>query len=249
MYMVSMKPRSQMNWRHVTTAFLCGSLFFSGLAAAQDGKHALSFVQPKLIVKGEDHTPAGGMYVNQGKEVPAALIYEDTTYIPVRMASELLDEPVHWDAEQKAVWIGTVDVPLIDAEGAMIGSAKFSQTDGGVHVALTASGLSPGLHGFHLHERHFEDHDFKTAGGHFNPDGRQHGHDNPAGSHAGDFSNLVVAEDGTVYQTFVIEGLSLDRQAERTIWGKSLIIHAEADDYKSDPAGNAGDRIAGGNIR
>lgn len=95
----------------------------------------------------------------------------------------------------------------------------------------------------------FENNDFKTAGGHYTPDGKKHGHDNPEGRHAGDFENLTVSVDGTVSTTFVIEGLTLEKGKERSIWGKSFIIHAAEDDLKTDPSGNSGDRIAGGNIR
>lgn len=240
--------KKRFGWVQVAGAFLCGSLFFSGLAMARQSSISVSFEDLRFVVQGEDRSSADGQFDNNGVKVPESLLYNGTTYVPVRMVANLLDQPVHWDGTTKSVWIGQVDVPLVNAEGTVIGNAKLTQQDSGVQVALTASNLTPGKHGFHLHEKAFTNNDFKTAGGHFNPAGNQHGHDNPKGHHAGDFPNLTVAADGTVSTTFVIEGITLEKGQENSVWAKSFIIHAAEDDYKTDPSGNSGDRIAGGNI-
>jgi len=233
---------------HVASAFLCGSLFFSGLAMAQEQPIAASIENLKFFVQGEDRSSAEGTFNNQGTKVPEAFIYQGTTYVPVRMVSELLNEPIHWDGANKSVYIGEVEVSIVDAKGAAIGKAVLSAAEGGVRVDVEASGLTPGPHGFHLHEKAFVNNDFKTAGGHYNPEGKKHGRNNPDGHHAGDFDNLVVGANGKGSMSFVAEGLSLDKGAANSIWGKSFIIHAAEDDHTTDPAGNAGDRIAGGNI-
>ena len=233
---------------HVASAFLCGSLFFSGLAMAQEQPITAAIANLKFFVQGEDRSAANGLFDNQGTKVPEAFIYEGTTYVPVRMVSELLNEPVHWDGANQAIYIGEIEVDIVNAAGATIGKAVLSAAEGGVRVEAEVSGLTPGEHGFHLHEKAFANNDFKTAGGHYNPEGKKHGLHNPEGHHAGDFENLVVGEDGKGSASFVAEGLSLDKGAANSIWGKSFIIHAGPDDYATDPAGNSGDRIAGGNI-
>jgi len=234
---------------HVSAAFLCGSLFFSGLSLAQEGGVEAAVEKLRFMVQGENRAAADGTFDNQGTKVPASLVYQGTTYVPVRMVGELLGQPVHWDGATKSVWLGQVEVTLVNAAGETIGHAALTQTEGGVKVELEASGLTPGPHGLHLHEKAFEGFDFKTAGGHYNPDGKKHGRHNPEGSHVGDFENLIVGADGKGSASFVIEGATLEKGAARSIWDRSFIIHAGADDYMTDPAGNAGDRIAGGNIR
>ncbi|WP_309122321.1 superoxide dismutase family protein [Paenibacillus sp.] len=240
--------KKQFSYARVGAAFLCGSVFFSGLAMAQTNSISVSFDDLKFMVRGEDRSSANGTFDNQGTKVPESMMYQGTTYVPIRMVGELLGQPVHWDGTTKSVYLGETDIELVNADGEAIGRVSLSQAEGGVRVSVEASNLTPGLHGFHLHEKAFETNDFKTAGGHYNPHGKQHGSDNPAGSHVGDFENLNVGEDGTVAASFVVEGLSLDRASEHSIWGKSFMIHAGPDDYKTDPSGNSGDRIAGGNI-
>lgn len=237
------------NWKHIALAFACGSLFFSGIAAAQQSNIKVSFEKLKIFVNGTDRSTASGIYDNQGEKVPESLVYKGTTYVPIRMIGTLLAQPIYWDGAEKAVWVGETYVPILKADGFVLGRAMLSQADGGVKVRLEVSDLSPGKHGFHLHEKLFENNDFKTAGGHYNPNVKQHGHDNPEGHHGGDFPNIEVAADGTARTEFLLEGLTLQKDAERTVWGKSFIIHAAEDDYKTDPSGNSGDRIAGGNIR
>lgn len=114
-------------------------------------------------------------------------------------------------------------------------------------IEVNASGLSPGKHGFHVHAvGKCEAPDFKSAGPHFNPGGKKHGHDNPEGPHAGDLPNLEVAADKKGKATFVAKGLAFDSLFAGS--GTSLVLHADPDDGKTDPAGNSGARIACGVI-
>lgn len=140
---------------------------------------------------------------------------------------------------------------LRDAQGQQVGTATLTEVPSGVEIHVQITRLPPGAHGFHLHAQgHCEGPDFKSAGGHFNPDGKQHGFKNALGAHAGDLPNLVVAKDGTADMTLVAKGLTLSpgRYSLLTASGTSLVVHAQADDYLTDPAGNAGPRIACGPI-
>lgn len=138
-----------------------------------------------------------------------------------------------------------------DASGKSIGTATFTEQKEGVKVEIAVSGLPPGQHGFHIHENGTcLPPDFKSAGGHFNPFKKHHGSDNPAGKHAGDFPNLEVKDDGTAKATVVAAGATLKKGPGSLLkpGGTAIVIHADPDDYQSDPAGNAGDRVACGVI-
>src|SRR5699024_6073630 len=122
----------------------------------------------------------------------------------------------------------------------------------GVHIALDAHHLKPGVHGYHIHEHGLcEPPTFESAGGHFNPTNKQHGFDHPEGPHAGDMENIEVKEDGTVKVTVVNKDVTLKKNEANSLFqkeGTSLMIHAKPDDYVSQPAGDAGDRIVCGVI-
>ena len=138
---------------------------------------------------------------------------------------------------------------LRDAQGRTVGTATLAPGDGGVKIAVSVSGVTPGLHGFHVHAvGKCEGPDFKSAGGHFNPAAKEHGLDNPKGSHAGDMPNLTVGADGSGKGEFLARGASLEPGAGSLFpdAGTALVLHAAPDDMKSDPAGNAGARIACG---
>ena len=116
---------------------------------------------------------------------------------------------------------------------------------------MKAKGLPPGPHGFHIHETGIcETPDFETAGAHFNPTHREHGFDNPKGHHAGDMPNLEVGADGQIDVVVNVPDVTLKGGQNQLIDqnGRSFIIHAEADDYLSNPSGNSGKRIACGSI-
>jgi superoxide dismutase, Cu-Zn family len=133
---------------------------------------------------------------------------------------------------------------LQDDAGTRVGLATFSTGDTSASLAISTGGLTPGPHGIHIHEHgDCTPPDFMTAGAHFNPSGRKHGLENPEGPHAGDLPNLVVNANGSADTTFHLraEALRPDSQA--------LVIHAKADDQRSDPAGNSGGRIYCGVIQ
>jgi superoxide dismutase, Cu-Zn family len=143
----------------------------------------------------------------------------------------------------------TASATLRDAQGATLGTATLVEADGGVRVRVSVKGVAPGLHGLHLHAvGKCEGPDFKSAGPHLNPAGKEHGLDNPKGSHAGDMPNLEVAADGTGTGEFLARGASLAAGAGSLFpeGGTSLVLHAAPDDMRSDPAGNAGARIGCG---
>jgi len=144
-----------------------------------------------------------------------------------------------------------ITVRLTTAQGKDAGTAIIKSASRGVIVQLKAKNLPPGERAIHFHQNaKCDPPDFKTAGPHFNPDGKKHGLENPEGHHAGDMKNFTVAANGTARTTVVNNDVNLsdDSHSLFTNGGTSLVIHAKPDDMKTDPAGNAGDRIACGVI-
>ena len=124
------------------------------------------------------------------------------------------------------------------------GTAKFTQEGNDVHVVADLTGLSPGKHGFHIHDKgDLSDPQLTSAGAHYNPSKSHHGGPDTPMHHTGDLGNIVADDSGNAHLDQTIPNLKLS-----AIVGKSVIVHAKADDLKPDPAGNSGGRIAGGVI-
>ena len=131
-------------------------------------------------------------------------------------------------------------IGLVNSAGASVGSLQAEARRGGTYLRIAVQDLPPGEHGLHLHAvGRCDGPGFQSAGAHWNPAGRQHGHMNPAGPHAGDLPNITVSANGRGAINFLATGGALN-DAD----GTALVIHAKPDDYRTDPSGNSGDRIA-----
>jgi Cu-Zn family superoxide dismutase len=145
---------------------------------------------------------------------------------------------------------GGAPMALINSAGVTIGTVRAWQTAGGLAFRIDAAGLPHGVHGVHVHSvGRCDPPDFASAGPHWNPAAKKHGINNPMGPHAGDLPNVEVAANGVLGQSMTLPGANIFAPpgapgALLDADGAALVIHANADDYKTDPSGNSGARIA-----
>jgi Cu-Zn family superoxide dismutase len=138
---------------------------------------------------------------------------------------------------------------LIDGKANPVGTAQLNQLAQGVQIVVAVSGLPAGKHALHIHETGECEPPFESAGGHFNPTDAEHGWDSPEGAHAGDLPNIYVGE-GAVQVEYITDRVTLE-DGETSLLdddGSALVIHQGQDDYLSEPAGDAGMRLACGVI-
>jgi superoxide dismutase, Cu-Zn family len=146
----------------------------------------------------------------------------------------------------------TATAELKDIDGKDVGKAALVQTPSGVLIRISIKNLPAGDLAIHVHAVGDCEPPFLTAGPHFNPGGRKHGLEAPDGAHAGDMPNLHIPPNGNLETEVMNTAISLEKGKPNSVFdadGSALVLHANADDYKTDPAGNAGDRIACGVIK
>jgi Cu-Zn family superoxide dismutase len=146
----------------------------------------------------------------------------------------------------------TATAALKNANGGDVGTAEMTQTPAGVLIKLSVKGLPPGDHAFHVHAVGKCEPPFESAGPHFNPANKKHGLMATDGPHAGDMPNLHIPAGGELVVEVLNNSVTLEKGKPNSVFdtdGSTLMIHAGVDDYKTDPAGNAGGRISCGVIQ
>ena len=137
---------------------------------------------------------------------------------------------------------------MMDQSGTNLGTLTLTDSDGGVHLSGELTGVPNGEHGFHMHETGICDAaaKFESAGAHFEPAGKKHGTESPDGPHAGDLMNVTADDDGKAVVDLHNANVTLEQLRDTD--GAALVLHADPDDYTTDPSGNSGDRFACGVI-
>ena len=145
--------------------------------------------------------------------------------------------------------VASVQAEVRDASGRPVAHTSATQVGDTLRIRVESAGLAPGIYGAHLHAiGRCLPPAFESAGPHWNPSKRQHGRDNPQGQHRGDLPNLMVGTDGNGSFEFTIPGSWLSGRNSPLLDqdGTAIVIHARPDDYRTDPSGNSGARIACG---
>jgi Cu-Zn family superoxide dismutase len=146
----------------------------------------------------------------------------------------------------------TAKAALKGGDGKDLGIAELTQTPAGVLLKLSVKGLPPGEHAFHVHAVGKCEAPFTSAGGHFNPGNKKHGMMAAEGQHAGDMPNVHIPQSGDLVVEVLNAAITLEKGKPNSVFdadGSAIIIHAGKDDYKTDPTGEAGGRIACGVIQ
>ena len=146
----------------------------------------------------------------------------------------------------------TASAAFKNAEGKEVGSANLTQTQHGVLINVSVKGVPPGEHALHVHAVGKCEPPFTSAGGHFNPGNKKHGLLAAEGHHAGDMPNLHIPQSGDLTVETVNADVTLEKGKPNSLFdadGSAIVIHAGSDDYKTDPTGEAGGRIACGVIQ
>ncbi|MGE0178739.1 MAG: superoxide dismutase family protein [Sphingomonas sp.] len=143
---------------------------------------------------------------------------------------------------------GGANATLAEPNGRVVGRATVTQEGGGTRIRIETDGLAAGSYGVHIHRvGRCDAPSFESAGAHWNPTGQQHGFRNPSGRHRGDLPNLIVGAGGSGVLSFTVRGAMLRGEtAILDVDGAAVMIHARPDDYRTDPSGNSGARIACG---
>lgn len=161
-----------------------------------------------------------------------------------------VDPAVVAPAEGAAPAAGAATAEMRDAQGRSLGTLTLADAANGISISGTLRGLAPGQHGFHVHTTGKCEPTFEAAGGHWNPTNAQHGKLVQGGPHLGDMDNIPVGPDSTVTIQATTPGGSLrGTNAALDADGAALMVHAQPDDYSSQPSGDAGDRVACGVIQ
>ncbi|HEY0113517.1 MAG TPA: superoxide dismutase family protein [Allosphingosinicella sp.] len=146
-----------------------------------------------------------------------------------------------------------LDAELHDPTGRTLGRALVEQAGDSVRVRVEAVAMGAGAYGAHIHMTgRCEAPDFESAGAHWNPTRVQHGKDNPGGMHKGDLPNLLVGTDGRGSFEYTIPNATISGRGPNLLLdadGAAVVVHARPDDFRTDPSGNSGTRIACGVLR
>lgn len=177
------------------------------------------------------------------RTVPAVLC----TAVAVALAA-CAPAPVERDTPPPSVSAARATANLAPASASLVsGTLTLTTMGDGVHVGGELGGLRPGAHGFHIHEHgDCSAADASSAGGHFNPTNMPHGRSGPGRHHLGDSDNILADADGVAIVDAHLHDVSLGTGAANDIAGRAVVVHADPDDYSSQPSGNAGARIACG---